>query len=359
MNFGIYKDKKVFITGHTGFKGSWLSLWLASLGAELCGYALAPDTDPALFDILGLKNKMKHVEADIRDFDKLKKEIAAFKPDIVFHLAAQPLVRLSYKEPLETYQTNVMGVVNLFEACRSCKNIKAVVNVTTDKCYQNKESGQSYKETDELGGYDPYSNSKACSELVTASYRNSFFNNSEFGKKHATAVASARAGNVIGGGDFSQDRLIPDFVRSINEGKEIILRNPKATRPWQFVLEPLSGYLLLGKKLLENNVKFASAYNFGPYAESAVAVEEVVKKAISAWGKGSYKIDAGEHPHEAGLLHLCIDKAAAELNWKPVYTIEDAVKKTIDWYKNYYEGGTDMAAFSNAQIAEYSKKPSS
>jgi len=353
MDLSIYKGKKVFLTGHTGFKGSWLSLWLVSLGAELCGYALAPDTNPALFDILNLKKKLKHIEADIRDFDKLKKEINSFNPDIVFHLAAQPLVRYSYQNPLETYQTNVMGTVNLFEACRSCQNIKAVVNVTTDKCYNNKESGQSYKETDELGGYDPYSNSKACSELVTSSYRNSFFNNEYFGKKHTTAVASARAGNVIGGGDFSQDRLLPDFVKAISLGKEITLRNPKATRPWQFVLEPLSGYLLLGKKLLENNIKFASAYNFGPYAESAIPVEDMVKKAIAAWGKGSYKVDKGEHPHEAGLLHLCIDKAGAELGWKPVYTIDDAVKKTIAWYKNYYEGGVDMTAFSNMQIAEY------
>lgn len=353
--FDIYKGKRVFLTGHTGFKGAWLSLWLTSLGAEVCGYALAPNTNPSLFDILSINTKLKHIVGDIRDFEKLKKEISNFSPDIVFHMAAQPLVRLSYKEPLETYQTNVMGVVNLFEACRFCSSVKAVVNITTDKCYNNKEDGSSYKENDELGGYDPYSNSKACSELITSSYRNSFFNNSHFGDKHNTAIASARAGNVIGGGDFSLDRLVPDFVKAISEGKDIVLRNPRATRPWQFVLEPLSGYLLLGKKLLESNVKYASAYNFGPYGNSVITVEEMVKKAIKVWGKGGYSIDKNEHPHEASLLQLCIDKAANELDWRPVYTVDDAINKTISWYKKYYEG-SDMKDFSYAQLKEYEEK---
>lgn len=353
--FDIYKGKKVFLTGHTGFKGAWLSLWLASLGAEVCGYALEPNTDPSLFGILDIDKKLKHIIGDIRDYEKLKKEISDFCPDIVFHMAAQPLVRLSYKEPLETYQTNVMGVVNLFEACRFCSDIKAIINITTDKCYNNKEDGSAYKENDELGGYDPYSNSKACSELITSSYRNSFFNNSHFGDKHNTAIASARAGNVIGGGDFSSDRLVPDFVKAINEGKDIILRNPKATRPWQFVLEPLSGYMLLGKKLLESNVKYASAYNFGPYKSSVITVEEMVKKAIKTWGKGNYAVDKSEQPHEATLLQLCIDKAADELGWHPVYTVDEAIEKTISWYKKYYEG-SDMKDFSYMQIKEYEEK---
>ncbi|AKL98634.1 CDP-glucose 4,6-dehydratase [Endomicrobium proavitum] len=354
MDFSIYKGKKVFITGHTGFKGSWLALWLSSLGAEVCGYALAPNTTPALFNILKLKKKIRHIKADVRNFKKLKKELCSFNPDIIFHLAAQPLVRLSYKDPLDTYSTNVLGTANVFEAARLCKNVKAIVNVTTDKCYKNKEQNYAYKETDELGGYDPYSNSKACCELITSSYRDSFFNPKDFGVKHNAALASARAGNVIGGGDYSLDRLLPDFVKAIQNNQEIVLRNPNAVRPWQFVLEPLSGYLMLGKKLLEENVKFASAYNFGPYDNSIITVEEVVKTAISAYGKGKYSIDKGAHPHEATLLKLNIAKAEKELNWKPIYEVKEAIEKTINWYKAY-SNGKDMTAFSLKQISDYIK----
>jgi len=352
IDLKIYKGKKVFITGHTGFKGSWLSLWLTTLGAEVCGYALAPNTNPALFDILKLKKKMRHIKADIRDFKKLKKSLCSFAPDIVFHLAAQPLVRFSYKKPLETYETNILGTSNILEAVRNCPSVKAVVNVTTDKCYKNKEQDYAYKETDELGGYDPYSNSKACSELITSSYRDSFFNSKDFGQKHNVALASARAGNVIGGGDYSLDRLFPDFVKAIQNDKEIILRNPNAVRPWQFVLEPLYGYLLLGKKLLEENVKFASAFNFGPYDSSIITVEEVVKTAIAAYGKGSYTIDKSIHPHEATLLKLNNEKAEKELSWKPVYPVKEAIEKTINWYKAYYNN-ENMFDFSLNQIESF------
>lgn len=353
--FNIYKGKKVFLTGHTGFKGSWMALWLTNLGADVCGYALAPNTNPSLFNILRLKKQVKHIVADIRDYNKLKKELEKFSPDIVFHMAAQPLVRQSYKDPLETYQTNVLGTANILQACREAGNVKAIVNVTTDKCYKNKEQDYAYKETDELGGYDPYSNSKACSELVTSSYRDSFFNTKDFGMAHNTALASARAGNVIGGGDYSEDRLLPDFVKAIENNKNIVLRNPNAVRPWQFVLEPLSGYLLLGQKLLEDGIKYASAFNFGPTESSIITVEKVVENSIKIWGKGSFSIDKSQHPHEANLLKLNIEKAEKELNWKPVYSVTQAIEKTINWYKEY-SNNTKMFDFSINQIEEYSKR---
>ncbi|MDR2818683.1 MAG: CDP-glucose 4,6-dehydratase [Endomicrobium sp.] len=352
----VYKDKKVFITGHTGFKGSWLALWLTQLGAKVCGYALPPNTEPSIFNILGLEKIIdRHIEGDIRDFENLSIELNKFSPDIVFHMAAQPLVRISYKEPLETYQTNVLGTVNILEVVRRNGKVKALINVTTDKCYKNKEMNIAYKENDELGGYDPYSNSKACSELVTSSYRDSFFNNQDFGKKHNTLVATARAGNVIGGGDYSLDRLIPDFVKAVQKNQNIVLRNTQAIRPWQFVLEPLSGYMLLGSKLLSLETNYADAYNFGPEEESIVTVEEVIKKAISFWGKGGYEEDINEHPHEAKLLKLDISKAKKELKWYPVYNVNEAVKNTIEWYKAYYEG-VNMADFSLNQISIYSNK---
>jgi CDP-glucose 4,6-dehydratase len=352
----VYKNKKVFITGHTGFKGSWLALWLTKLGARICGFALPPNTDPAIFNILGLEKIIEcHVEGDIRDFDKLKIGLNKFSPDIVFHMAAQPLVRMSYKEPLETYQTNALGTVNILEAVRRNKKVKALVNVTTDKCYKNKEMSIAYKENDELGGYDPYSNSKACSELITSSYRDSFFNNQDFGRKHNTLVATARAGNVIGGGDYSLDRLIPDFVKAVQKNQNIVLRNIQAIRPWQFVLEPLSGYMLLGSKLLSLEANYADVYNFGPEEESIVTVEEVIKKAISFWGRGRYEEDINEHPHEAKLLKLDISKAKKDLNWYPRYDIDDALKNTMEWYKAYYEG-KNMVDFSLNQISIYSDK---
>jgi CDP-glucose 4,6-dehydratase len=350
----IYKGKKVFVTGHTGFKGSWLCLWLNFLGADVCGYALKPDTEPSVFNILKLKDKIKHIEGNICDFEKLNKKISSFCPDIVFHLAAQPLVRQSYKDPMETYQTNVLGVVNILEAVRCNHKVKAVVNVTTDKCYKNKEKDYAYKEDDELGGYDPYSNSKACSELITASYRDSFFNIQDFRIKHNTLIATARAGNVIGGGDYSLDRLVPDFVKAVKDNQCIILRSPNAVRPWQFVLEPLLGYLLLGKELLEGKVEHATAYNFGPREETIITVNEVVEELVSIYG-GSYKIDTDKHPHEAKLLKLDISKVEKELDWRPVYNVKEAINQTMSWYKAYYEG-VNMLEFSLDQILLFQKK---
>ncbi|MGB2578777.1 CDP-glucose 4 [Elusimicrobium simillimum] len=350
-----YKNKKVFVTGHTGFKGSWLTMWLKELGADVCGYSLEPDTDPALFNQLGLAKDIKHIIADVRDLERLTKEIKAFSPDIVLHLAAQPLVKLSYKEPVLTYQTNVMGTVNLLEACRQHGGIKSIVNVTTDKCYENKETDYAYKETDPFGGYDPYSNSKGCSELVTACYRNSYFNPQDYGAKHNTALASARAGNVIGGGDYSADRLLPDFIKAIRANQDIFIRSPKATRPWQFVLEPLSGYLVLGARLFNGDINLASGWNFGPYDSSILTVEEVVKEAIKDYGQGSYSIDKNAHPHEATLLKLDITKAETQLDWHPVYTAQQAIAATIEWYKGWYEG-KDVLALTHKQLKEYSDK---
>ncbi len=326
----FYNGKKVLVTGHTGFKGSWLTLWLTMMGAKVLGYALEPNTDPSLFNVLNLHKDIDHVISDIRDFEKLREVITEFKPEIIFHLAAQPLLRLSYREPRLTYETNVMGTVNLLEAIRQTKSVRAVVNVTSDKCYENKEWVWGYREIDPMGGYDPYSSSKGCSELITAAYRNSYFKNTE------TAIASARAGNVIGGGDWAEDRLIPDIVRSLSQGKQIIIRNPKATRPWQHVLEPLSGYLLLGKLLYEKGQEFAEAWNFGPSDSSMMTVEEIVKKSIEIWGSGSYIVDSSEQPHEANLLKLDTSKAKLRLNWSSVISIAETLEMSIVWYQTYY-----------------------
>lgn len=347
----FYSGKKVLVTGHTGFKGSWLTLWLTMMGAKVLGYALEPNTDPSLFNVLNLHKDIDHVISDIRDFEKLREVITEFKPEIVFHLAAQPLVRLSYREPRLTYETNMMGTVNLLEAIRQTKSVRAVVNVTSDKCYENKEWVWGYREIDPMGGYDPYSSSKGCSELITAAYRNSYFKNTE------TAIASARAGNVIGGGDWAEDRLIPDIVRSLSQGKQIIIRNPKATRPWQHVLEPLSGYLLLGKLLYEKGQKFAEAWNFGPSDSSVMTVEEIVKKSIEIWGSGSYVVDSSEQPHEANLLKLDVSKAEWKLGWHSKIDTKEAIMSTIDWYLKFEtqqnsKNPVVMKEFSEAQLGE-------
>jgi CDP-glucose 4,6-dehydratase len=326
----FYNGKRVLVTGHTGFKGSWLTLWLTMMGAKVLGYALESNTDPSLFNVLNLHKDLDHVIGDIRDFEKLREVITEFKPEIVFHLAAQPLVRLSYREPRLTYETNVMGTVNLLEAIRHMKSVRAVVNVTSDKCYENKEWVWGYREIDPMGGYDPYSSSKGCSELITAAYRNSYFKITE------TAIASARAGNVIGGGDWAEDRLIPDIVRSLSQGKQIVIRNPKATRPWQHVLEPLSGYLLLGKLLYEKGQEFAEAWNFGPSDSSIMTVEEIVKKCIEIWGNGSYAVDSSEQPHEANLLKLDTSKAKQRLGWQSKLSMSKTVEMTMEWYLSYY-----------------------
>ncbi len=335
----IYKNKKVFITGITGFKGSWLAYWLHRLGADVTGYALAPNTDPSHFKLLGLDAKF--IEADIRDSDKLINAIKTAKPEIVFHLAAQPLVRKSYKEPVETFSSNVMGTLNVFEACRKSGSVRAIVNVTSDKCYDNREWVWGYRENDPMGGYDPYSASKGCAELLANSYRNSYFNNADYGKTHNTLLASCRAGNVIGGGDWADDRLIPDIMRAVSRNESVEIRNPKATRPWQHVLEPLSGYLMVGKKLLESRPEFAEGWNFGPYDEASISVEEVVKHIKKSWNKIDYNLGTPpEQLHEACLLKLDCSKAHTKLKWFPVWNSTETFKMTVEWYKSFYESGS-------------------
>jgi CDP-glucose 4,6-dehydratase len=350
---GIYKGRKVFITGHTGFKGSWLCLWLYSLGAKVYGYALNPPTEPNLFDLCRINEFVNSTIADVRDRDSLFKAITTADPEIVIHMAAQPLVRDSYKNPVETYEINVMGTVNLFEAVRKCDSIKAVVNVTTDKCYENKDWVWGYRENEPMGGYDPYSSSKACSELVTSAYRNSFFNPKDY-NNHGVGIASARAGNVIGGGDWAADRLIPDCVRALLKGEKILIRNPYAIRPWQHVLEPLSGYLTLAEKLYVYGAGFTGAWNFGPDDSDARPVEWIVKRMCEKWGNNaSYEIDKGEHPHEAHYLKLDCSKAKSELDWYPRWNLEKAIDAIMEWTEAYRDN-KDIREVTLRQIAEYS-----
>ncbi len=334
---GIYSGKKVFITGHTGFKGSWLSLWLSLLGADVTGFSLKPEYAPDHFSLLNIK--MTSIIGDIRNKEILFDAIHAFNPDIVFHLAAQPLVRKSYNIPHETFETNIMGTVYMLEACRNSKSIKAIINITSDKCYENKDLQYSFKESDPVGGFDPYSASKGCAELITSSYRNSFFNIRDYGKEHDVLLASCRAGNVIGGGDWSEDRLIPDIVRSASKKEIINIRNPHAVRPWQHVLEPLSGYLLLGQKLLEGKPEFAEAWNFGPRNEDNISVKEVAEIAKLFWDDINYNQEtalSNNQPHESSYLTLDCSKANGKLNWNEVWNIETAIEKTINWYKLFY-----------------------
>ena len=350
MNF---KGKKILITGHTGFKGSWLTLWLIKLGAKVIGYSLEPPTKPSLFEILNLKEKIIHIIGDIRDEEKLKNIFKKYKPEIVFHLAAQSLVRFSYKEPKLTYETNVIGTLNVLEAVRETKSVRVVIIVTSDKCYENKEWVYGYRENDPLGGYDPYSSSKACAELVVEAYRNSFFNPKNYGKGHQVALATVRAGNVIGGGDWQVDRLIPDCVRALSKGKPIKIRNPNAIRPWQHVLEPLSGYLILAQKMWEEPTKYCEAWNFGPYEKDIATVKEIVEKVINLWGKGKYEVESDTQFHEAGLLRLDISKAMIKLGWYPKWNLDIALEKTIKWYKMFYKGKEDMLRYSLQEIKSY------
>lgn len=352
MDQDFWKGKKVFLTGHTGFKGAWLSMWLLSVGAEVSGYALEPPTTPSLFALSGIGGHMRSTIADIRNLELLQRALHEAAPDIVIHMAAQPLVRDSYRIPAETYAVNVMGTVNLLEAVRQCSRVRAVVNVTTDKCYENREWVWGYRENEPFGGYDPYSSSKACSELVTAAYRNSFFNSAQYGE-HGVALASARAGNVIGGGDWAADRLIPDCIRSLMADETIIIRNPHAIRPWQHVLEPLSGYLLLARKLYEEGVRFAGGWNFGPSDDDAKPVEWIVRAMCKKWSKGRwYEVYGEEHPHEARYLKLDCSKARGELGWRPRWNLEKALDLIIEWTRAY-ENNEDMKAVSLRQIAEY------
>ena len=351
----VYKGKKVLITGHTGFKGSWLSLWLLELGANVIGYSLEPPTHPNLFEALSLNKKLIHIIGDVRNEEKLFSIFVKYEPEIVFHLAAQPLVRLSYKEPKLTYETNIMGTINILEAIRKTNSVKTCVIVTSDKCYENKEWVYGYRETDPMGGYDPYSSSKGCAELVAAAYRNSFFSPKDYGKSHKVALSSARAGNVIGGGDWAEDRLIPDCVRTLSKKKEIVIRNPQATRPWQYILEPLFGYLLLGALMYEDGAKYNGSWNFGPNDENIITVEELAKLVIKYWGEGSCKVDNLQHPHEASLLKLDTSKARTLLNWTPIYDANETVKRTIKWYKNFYNGmgKEELYKFTVNEIWEY------
>ena len=333
---GVYKDRKVLVTGHTGFKGSWLCLWLQQMGAEVCGYSLPSPTTPSHFKELNLG--IKSVIADIRDQNSLDKVFGEFEPEIVFHLAAQPLVRLSYENPDETFETNVMGSLRVYEAIRKTKSVRALITITTDKVYHNDESGRAYQEDDRLGGKDPYSASKAAMEILTSSYIHSYFSMSEYKKSHNVLVSPVRAGNVIGGGDWAKDRLIPDIVKASINNKPVILRSPNSTRPWQHVLESLSGYLLLGSRLLEEDSDVCGAYNFGPSKDEDITVEEVVKCLKKHWHKIEYKIEIPDVVyHEAALLKLDSTKASKNLNWSPVWNSYDALKYTILWYKSYYE----------------------
>lgn len=351
----FWQNKKVFITGHTGFKGSWLSLWLDSLGADVTGYALEPPTEPSLFNICRLDEIIHSVRGDVRDLEQLTSAMVKVEPEIVIHMAAQSLVRESYRTPVETYAVNVMGTVNLLESVRKCKGVKAVVNVTTDKCYENKEWVWGYRENEPMGGYDPYSNSKGCSELVTSAYRSSFFNQRDYAV-HGVAVASARAGNVIGGGDWAADRLIPDSVRALLKGEKIRIRNPYAIRPWQHVLEPLSGYLILAQSLYEKGPGFAEGWNFGPSDEDARPVEWIIKRMCEKWGNNSsYEIDKGDHPHEAHYLKLDCSKAKAGLEWHPRWSLEKAIDSIIEW-TNAYKDKRDLRQVTMSQIEAYSKQ---
>ncbi|MBT8558174.1 CDP-glucose 4,6-dehydratase [Polynucleobacter paneuropaeus] len=347
----FWRNKKVFLTGHTGFKGGWLSLWLSSMGAKVIGYALAPNSEPHLFGVLGIDELIEQSHlGDIRDLDALKKAMTEAAPEVLIHMAAQPLVRYSYANPVETYATNVMGTVHVLEAARTIESIGATVVVTTDKCYENKEWVWGYRENESMGGYDPYSNSKGCAELVTSAYRRSFFS----GSNGNNAIASARAGNVIGGGDWSVDRLIPDAIKAFEANVPLMIRNPSATRPWQYVLEPLSGYLILAQALYgEDGDQFASAWNFGPSDSDNRSVEEVVDLLIAEWGApASWKKEGLEQPHEAHLLKLDCSKAIQQLNWIPRWNLETATKKIVQWQKAY-EAKENMWEVSLAQINQY------
>lgn len=354
VNPAFWNGKRVLLTGHTGFKGSWLSLWLQSMGARVVGYALAPPTNPSLFEVAGVGKGMTSIIGDIRDLGHLRRVFAEHKPEIVIHMAAQALVRHSYVEPVETYSTNVMGTVNLLEAVRGTDSVKAVVNVTSDKCYENREWVWGYRENEAMGGYDPYSNSKGCAELVTAAYRNSYFHPEKYAS-HGVAIASGRAGNVIGGGDWADDRLIPDIMRAITQGQPVNIRNPHAIRPWQHVLEPLSGYLVLAQKLYEEGVVCAEGWNFGPNDNDAKSVQWIVEKLTETWGEGaSWDMDDGDHPHEANYLKLDCSKAKIRLDWYPRWSLDEALAVIIDWHRACRDG-CDMREQTLRQIEAYNQ----
>ena len=344
----FWQGKRVFLTGHTGFKGSWLSLWLSSLGAEVKGYALNPPTSPSLFNEAKVSSIIDSQIGDIRDQNALHESMTGFSPDILIHMAAQSLVRYSYEAPIETYEVNVIGTAKVLEVARSCPNLKAIVNITTDKCYENDGRSEGYKENDPMGGHDPYSSSKGCSELVTSAYRRSFL------QEQGVGLASVRAGNVIGGGDWADDRLIPDILRSFEKNEPVVIRNPKATRPWQHVLEPLSGYLILAQKLYKNQEEYAEGWNFGPNEQDVKPVDWILDKMISKWPNSSWEFDQNSNPHEADFLKLDIAKAESKLGWQPVWELSHTLEKIIDWHRAWLDK-EDMQAICLSEIEEYTK----
>ncbi len=353
VNGDFWRGRRVFVTGHTGFKGSWLCLWLQRLGADVTGYALAPATQPSLFETASVARGMRSVVGDIRDAAALREAMASARPEVVIHMAAQALVRESYANPVETYSVNVVGTAQVLDAVRACPSVRAVVSVTTDKCYENREWHWGYRETDRLGGHDPYSSSKAGAELVTAAYRSSFFGHAD----RPVALASARAGNVIGGGDWSRDRLIPDILAAIEAGQAVRIRYPDAVRPWQHVLEPLSGYLALAERLCgDNGRNYAEAWNFGPADEDARPVRWIVEQMLERWGRGSWVLEAQPQPHEASYLKLDCSKAHARLAWRPRWTLGDALGAIVDWQRTHLRGD-DMRASTLSQIARFEATP--
>ena len=348
----FWKGKRVFLTGHTGFKGSWLSLWLQSMGAQVVGYALAPPTNPSLFVVTNAAEGMTSLAGDIRDFSSLSSAFLKYQPEIVIHMAAQPLVRYSYVNPIETYSTNLMGTVHLLEASRLAGSVRAIVNVTSDKCYENHEWLWGYRENEPMGGHDPYSSSKGCAELITSAYRSSYFNPMDYAN-HGIALATARAGNVIGGGDWAEDRLIPDIMNALTHGNPVNIRNPDAIRPWQHVLEPLSGYLLLAERLYKEGTSYAEGWNFGPSDEDAKPVLWITERLIDMWGEGaSWVLDEKSHPHEAHHLKLDCSKAKARLDWYPRWHLEDALSAIVDWHRAY-QHGKNMHDLTLHQIRTY------
>lgn len=352
MNPEFWKGRRVFLTGHTGFKGSWLSLWLQELGAELTGYALGPPTNPSLFEEARVSEGMTSIAGDVCDPDVLGPAMAEAKPEVIIHMAAQSLVRQSYVEPLQTYRTNVLGTASVLEAARGLPGLRAIINVTTDKCYENREWLWPYRENDALGGYDPYSSSKACSEIVTAAYRSSFFNEGDYAE-HGVALATVRAGNVIGGGDWARDRLIPDILSAFDAGNPVRIRQPDAIRPWQHVLEPLFGYLTLAERLYEDGPRYGCAWNFGPLEEDARSVAWIVKTMAEIWGEGaSWEVDSGRHLHEATYLKLDISRARAELNWLPAMNLGGALEMVVEWARARRDK-KDLRQFSVEQIRRY------
>jgi CDP-glucose 4,6-dehydratase len=344
----VWRGRRVLITGHTGFKGSWLALWLSELGAEVTGFALAPPTTPSLFETANIAKNVNHILGDVRDLDAVRSAVAKAQPEVVFHLAAQPIVRYSYQEPVETYATNVMGTVHVLEACRQVAGLRAIVAVTSDKCYENREWIWPYRENDPMGGYDPYSSSKGAAELVISAYRRSFFS---FG----AGVASVRAGNVIGGGDWAADRLIPDLVRAFEAGRRPDIRSPQSVRPWQHVLEALGGYLMIAERLLGGDASAATGWNFGPSDDDAKPVSWIVENMLTKWGEGApdgWDRPVGEQPHEAHLLRLDCSKARTELGWRPVLSLDDALRLVVEWHRAVHAGG-DARQISLAQLAQY------